>query len=356
MEKKWIGCTPDNFRKGRPAGLKPDIIVLHSLEGSLTNADTRCNSSGVLMSLHYAMNSKGEIHQYVDEQNTAFHAGLVVNPSASLLKARPNTNPNFFSIGIGLEGNAGESWTEAQYVALSTLLREIADRWTIPLDNDHVVPHSAIRASLLYPGSGADIERLLSNAIPNDQAQSIGGKEVMSLSNVNVRSRASVTAPVLRVLAASTKIKIANFVVGESVKGNSYWYQDEEGSFLWAGATDRPTPYALQEPTDTANTDTMVLPAPAAPAIASIPINRAKFRLPAGQFYTERPKKDLIVLHFTAGTSAKSAFDTWLADPQHIATAYIIDTDGVIYEVFDPTQWAFHLGVKGSNGRFDKRS
>lgn len=251
MEKKWIGCAQDNFRKGRPAGFKPDMIVLRSLDGSLANAVTRFNSPGILVSVHYAVGNGGEIHQYVDEQDTAFHAGLVVNPSANLVKARPNTNPNFFSIGIGLEGKSGETWTEAQYASLSALIREIADRWSIPLDVNHIVPHSAIRASLSCSGSGVDIEHLLSNAGPNDQAQTIAGKEVVSLSIINLRSRPSVTAPVLHVLAAGVKIKIVSFVARETVKGNAYWYQDEEGNFLWAGATDRPNPHALQESTDT---------------------------------------------------------------------------------------------------------
>ena len=39
-----------------------------------------------------------------------------------------------------------------------------------------------------------------------------------------------------------------------------------------------------------------------------------------------------------------------------MATSYLVDPDGSIYELFDPAHWAFHLGIKGSNGRHDKRS
>jgi len=86
------------------------------------------------------------------------------------------------------------------------------------------------------------------------------------------------------------------------------------------------------------------------------PINRGKFVLLPKEYIGEVKKKDLIVLHFTAGTSAKSTFETWKNNPVRVATCYTVDPDGSIYELFDPAHWAFHLGVKGSNGKHDKRS
>ena len=78
-----------------------------------------------------------------------------------------------------------------------------------------------------------------------------------------------------------------------------------------------------------------------------IPIDRITMRLPEGQYINEPKPKDLIVLHFTAGTTARSAFNTWMADSLRIATAYVVDTDGTIYELFDPQCWAYALGLKG---------
>ncbi|MCU0227393.1 MAG: N-acetylmuramoyl-L-alanine amidase [Bryobacterales bacterium] len=66
-------------------------------------------------------------------------------------------------------------------------------------------------------------------------------------------------------------------------------------------------------------------------------------------------RKDLIVLHFTAGTSCESAFRTWQTDPKRIATAYGVDPNGAIVEFFPPEAWAYHLGVKGTS-HHDKRS
>jgi len=97
-------------------------------------------------------------------------------------------------------------------------------------------------------------------------------------------------------------------------------------------------------------------PAPQGEVSSAIPINRSKFVLPTKEFFPEVVDKDLIVLHFTAGQSAQSAFNTWMNNPERVATAYIVDTDGTVYELFDPSYWAFHLGVKGAGGVHDKRS
>jgi len=82
-------------------------------------------------------------------------------------------------------------------------------------------------------------------------------------------------------------------------------------------------------------------------------------RLPVNQFVPEAQTKDLVVLHFTAGGTLAGAYQSWLSTPERVATAYLVDLDGRIYEVFDPAQWAAHLGIPAAhNPRFrqDKRS
>ena len=98
---------------------------------------------------------------------------------------------------------------------------------------------------------------------------------------------------------------------------------------------------------------------PTAPLPSALAIDRKKFALGPGQFFAQEFTKDLLVLHFTAGQSARSAYDTWRATPLQVATAYIVDTDGYIYECFSPRAWAYHLGVTGAasaNWKHDKRS
>lgn len=349
MGTTWIGCASDNFRKDRPIGMKPEILVLHTCDGSLADAAARCNRPGTNLSAHYAVGLNGEIQQYVVETDTAFHAGFVVNPTARLVRDRQKINPNFYTIGIEFEGKRDDPWTAAQSVAAADLLHDISARWGIPLDREHVIAHQEIRASVNCPGSGADINALLNIPALAEESAASNIMSITLVSNVNLRSRASVTAPIVRVATAGSTILASGVVVGDAVNGNALWYQDKEGNFFWAGATDRPSPQMEEQPADNdATTDTMNRHDP--------DINRTSLSLPAGQFYQERHDKDLIILHFTAGTDARSAFDYWAATPDHIATAYIVDIDGVIYEVFDPAKWAFHMGIKGSNGRHDKRS
>jgi N-acetyl-anhydromuramyl-L-alanine amidase AmpD len=80
---------------------------------------------------------------------------------------------------------------------------------------------------------------------------------------------------------------------------------------------------------------------------AELPIDRTSLALPSNQYYPVETKKDLLILHFTAGASARSAVETWKSTPEHVATAYVIDRDGSIFEVFSPSCWAYHLGIKG---------
>src|SRR3990167_6592477 len=73
-------------------------------------------------------------------------------------------------------------------------------------------------------------------------------------------------------------------------------------------------------------------------------INR-KSRLASTQFYTEAFPKKQIYIHHTVSGSFDSVFKWWTSQLERVATAYIIDKDGTIYEVFDPRYWAHHLGL-----------
>jgi N-acetyl-anhydromuramyl-L-alanine amidase AmpD len=88
-------------------------------------------------------------------------------------------------------------------------------------------------------------------------------------------------------------------------------------------------------------------------------IDRSTFRLPEGEYINQSVPKDLIVLHYTAGSSARGVFDTWTGQGTgSVATAYVIDLDGSIYEFFPPGCWAHHLGMKERNPGWyhDRRS
>lgn len=72
------------------------------------------------------------------------------------------------------------------------------------------------------------------------------------------------------------------------------------------------------------------------------------------QNYPAVDHKDQIWLHHTAGTTAYGAIDWWNQTPEKVGTAYVIDRDGTIYEVFDPSNWAYHIGVSNDNNHCEK--
>ena len=75
-------------------------------------------------------------------------------------------------------------------------------------------------------------------------------------------------------------------------------------------------------------------------------------RLPDGEFFPAKRKKSGIAIHHTVGGTAYSTFDYWVRDRTKagnrrvVGTAFIIDRNGIIYQVFEPTAWAFQFGVK----------
>jgi N-acetyl-anhydromuramyl-L-alanine amidase AmpD len=130
-----------NLTKGRGI-YKPEIIVIHVMEGTLTGTDNWFGSSVSQVSAHYGIGQNGEVHQYIQEADTAYHAGRVSNPSFSLYK--DGVNPNSYTIGIEHEGNATSIWSEAMKKASATLIKDICVRNAIPIDRDHIIGHYQI--------------------------------------------------------------------------------------------------------------------------------------------------------------------------------------------------------------------
>ena len=243
MEKLWVGCDPENFLKGR-RGKVPIAIVVHIMDGSLRGTDEWFNNPRSRVSAHYGIGKAGEVHQYVAETDTAYHAGTVDRPTWSLMQPGavpgPNANPNYYTIGIEHEGLGDDVWPAAQVAASAALIAEVATRWNILRDAVHVIPHHAIRASKTCPGLKIDIAtQLLGGPAPAPSAMPAG---IVLLRDANLRRGApSTSAPIASVLrSGATYTATAVTPAGERVAGNSWWYRDAAGNYLWAGATNFP--------------------------------------------------------------------------------------------------------------------
>jgi N-acetyl-anhydromuramyl-L-alanine amidase AmpD len=66
-------------------------------------------------------------------------------------------------------------------------------------------------------------------------------------------------------------------------------------------------------------------------------------------------KKDMIVLHFTAGQSGVSAAKWFATRKDCVSTPYVIESDGTVLQLYDPKYWSYHLGIKGTHAQ-DRRS
>lgn len=130
-----------NFWSGRK-GYRPEAVVIHIMDGTLVGTDSWFVSPSSQVSAHYGISRVGEVHQYVQEGDTAWHAGRVDKPSWNLIK--PDINPNLYSIGIEHEGKPNDIWTEDMKSASANLIREICKRWQIPIDRQHIIGHYQI--------------------------------------------------------------------------------------------------------------------------------------------------------------------------------------------------------------------
>lgn len=80
-------------------------------------------------------------------------------------------------------------------------------------------------------------------------------------------------------------------------------------------------------------------------------------RLPSDQYFQKAYQKKQLYVHHTVGGSARSSFEYWLGKPEKVGTAYLIDRNGTIFEVFDPRYWCHHLGLEHKrNEEFNQES
>lgn len=143
MTIKWIGANSNNFQSGR-SGNKIDKIVLHWIVGKLSAADAVFNNPDRQVSAHYGIGHT-TIHQYVREEDTAYHAG--------------NLTVNRQSIGIEHEGGPDLPISEDTHKTSIELVTDICRRYNIPADRQHILKHSEIKATQC-PGT-LDIDRII---------------------------------------------------------------------------------------------------------------------------------------------------------------------------------------------------
>jgi len=138
-----IPASPGNYTAGRPAPIS--MLVIHVMEGTARGTGLWFANSDAHASAHYGINVDGDVSQYVQDKDTAWHAG--------------NSTVNRCSIGIELEGHVDDpdAFTPKMMAALATLARDLCAKYGIPIDRQHLVGHCEV-PDPRHPGQlgGAD--------------------------------------------------------------------------------------------------------------------------------------------------------------------------------------------------------
>jgi AmpD protein len=134
----------------RPEGVPIDLLVIHNISlppgdfggGHVAKLFTNAlppvdhpffeQLAGLRVSSHFLIERDGRLTQFVSCNARAWHAGL------SAFKGRQRCND--FSIGIELEGTDFSGFSDAQYLALQSLLPALADHYPLT----HARGHSEI--------------------------------------------------------------------------------------------------------------------------------------------------------------------------------------------------------------------
>lgn len=144
MKVIWIGAHPNNY--GSRLNHQIKYVILHWIAGTLASADATFLNSSRRASAHYGV-ADGVVHQYVEEKSAAWHCG--------------NLTMNRESVGIENEGGPDIPITEATYQTCAALVKEICDRYKIPLDRDHIKGHKEVSDKPTACPGTLDIDKVI---------------------------------------------------------------------------------------------------------------------------------------------------------------------------------------------------
>lgn len=131
ITSEWVGTVNFNLRK-------PNFIIIHhTAQDSLQKTLRTFTSLKTKVSAHYVISRDGKVVHMLNDYLRAWHAG-----NSSWGK---NTDINSSSLGIELDNNGSEAFSDIQINSLLALLTKLKKDYNIPTQN--IIGHSDIAPS-----------------------------------------------------------------------------------------------------------------------------------------------------------------------------------------------------------------
>lgn len=137
VDTQWLATTNFNLRK-------PNFIIIHhTAQDSLAQTLKTFTLKRTKVSSHYVIADDGRVVQMLNDYLRAWHGG-----NSSWGK---NTDINSASIGIELDNNGSEPFSEPQITSLMALIAKLKYDYNIPTQN--IIGHSDIAPTRKYDPS-----------------------------------------------------------------------------------------------------------------------------------------------------------------------------------------------------------
>jgi len=137
----WVGTTNFNLRK-------PNFVIIHhTAQNSCEQTLKTFTTPKSQVSAHYVICKDGTIHHMLNDYLRAWQAGVS--------KWGNNTDINSSSIGIEIDNNGFEAFTDAQINSLLLLLKNLKKAYTIPTANfighQDIAPGRKVDPNVYFP-------------------------------------------------------------------------------------------------------------------------------------------------------------------------------------------------------------
>lgn len=141
MASSWVGTTNFGMRK-------PNFVIIHHTAQNACDSTLRTFTlTRTQVSAHYVICKDGTVHHMLNDYLRAWHAGTG--------KWGNVTDVNSVSIGIELDNNGAEPFTEAQINNLMIVLKTLKKKYSIPAANfighSDIAPSRKVDPSRFFP-------------------------------------------------------------------------------------------------------------------------------------------------------------------------------------------------------------